>query len=141
MRIAGLALTLLAAGPAAAQQGAAPEPLDSIQRESAVLAIGPFPEASLLLRSRVAGSVFPATEVSLTDRLHLVPPRQRSRGSHSLIGGLIGSAAGIVVCTAISNYITAMNENTGFSTCTTSGYLGFAVGGFAVGALVGYLIK
>jgi hypothetical protein len=33
------------------------------------------------------------------------------------------------------------DEDTGFSTCTTSGYVGFAVGGFAVGALVGYLIK
>jgi len=56
-----------------------------------------------------------------------------------VVGGLIGSAAGTVVCTAISNYI--KDEGTGFSTCTTSGYLTLAVGGFAVGALVGYLIK
>jgi hypothetical protein len=137
MRIAGLALTLLTAGPAAAQQPAAAQPLDSTQRASAVLAIGPSPEASRLLQSLAAAQVLPATQSSLTDRLHLVPPLQRSRGSHALIGGLIGSAAGIVVCTAISNLV---NEG-GFSTCTTSGYVGFAVGGFAVGALVGYLIK
>ena len=83
--------------------------------------------------------MLPATEASLTDRLRLAPPRQRSRGSYALIGGLIGSAAGIVVCTAISNVV--KDEGTGFSTCTTSGYVGFAAGGFAVGALVGYLIK
>ncbi|HEV8600183.1 MAG TPA: hypothetical protein VGQ69_12535 [Gemmatimonadales bacterium] len=116
---------LLAAGPAASQQPAA------------LPAIGPTSPARLLQSQ--AAQVLPATQASLADRLRLAALRRRSRGSHALIGGLIGSAAGIVVCTAISNYV--KDEGTGVSTCTTSGYVAFGVGGFAVGALVGYLIK
>lgn len=134
--LSGLVTLLLAAAPTAAQQAPAPEPSDSARRAPAVLALGPVPAASLLLRSRAAA---PVGQPSLSDRLNLAPLRQRSRGGHALIGGLIGTAAGIVVCTAISNY--AKDPGTGFSTCTTSGYLAFGAGGFAVGALVGYLIK
>ena len=58
---------------------------------------------------------------------------------NALIGGVIGGVAGVVTCTAISN---ATNDpGTGFSTCTTKGYLLFGLGGFGLGALIGALIK
>lgn len=76
---------------------------------------------------------------SLADRLRLDAPQESHRLRHALIGGVIGGATGIVVCTVISNIV--KDSGTGFSTCTTSGYLGFGLGGFGVGALIGVLIK
>ncbi len=61
------------------------------------------------------------------------------RGRHALIGGLIGAAAGVITCTVISNI--ANDPGTGFSTCDATAYLGFGLGGFAVGALIGWLIR
>ena len=61
------------------------------------------------------------------------------RGRHALIGGLIGAAAGVITCTVISNI--ANDPGTGFSTCDATAYVGFGLGGFAVGALIGWLIK
>jgi hypothetical protein len=54
-----------------------------------------------------------------------------------VIGGLIGSVAGIAMCTLISNAF--FNEGTGFSTCTTKGNVLFGAGGFAVGFTIGWL--
>jgi hypothetical protein len=60
------------------------------------------------------------------------------RGRHALIGGLIGAATGIITCTAISNL--SHDPGSDFSTCDAAAYLGFGLGGFAVGALIGWLI-
>jgi hypothetical protein len=76
---------------------------------------------------------------SLADRLRLDAPQESHRLRHALIGGVIGGATGIVVCTVISNIV--KDSGTGFSTCTTSGYLLLGLGGFGVGALIGVLIK
>jgi hypothetical protein len=126
---------LLGAPPVLAQHAVTSQRPDSIPRASAKL--GPAPEAA-----RVIHELAPARNVSvdasaLTDRLRLAPLRQRSRTGHAVLGGVIGAAAGIVVCTAISNYV---NEG-GFSTCTTTGYVVHAAVGFGIGALIGALIK
>jgi hypothetical protein len=63
---------------------------------------------------------------------------ESNRTRNVLIGGVLGGAAGMVVCTVISNLV---NDDGGFSTCTASGYTGFALGGFAVGGLIGYLVS
>lgn len=77
---------------------------------------------------------------SINDRLRLSIPRQRNRAGHALVGGVIGSAAGILVCTGISNL--AKDEGSGFSTCTAKGNVALGLGGgFGVGALIGALIK
>ncbi len=69
----------------------------------------------------------------------LSPLPRRNRAGHAVLGGLIGGAAGIVVCTAISNLV--KDSGTGFSTCTTSGYVSLGLGGAALGAVIGALIK
>lgn len=57
-----------------------------------------------------------------------------------LIGGMIGSVVGIGVCTGISSL---MNDSAkgGFSTCTAKGNIAFGVGGFAVGAVIGAVVR
>ena len=75
----------------------------------------------------------------LNERLRLPAASSPNRLRRALIGGVIGSAAGVVTCTAISNLV--KDRGTGFSTCTTSGYTGFIVGGFAVGALIGAITR
>ena len=74
----------------------------------------------------------------LPDDLALSDAAPTHRGRHALIGGLIGAAAGVITCTVISNI--ANDPGTGFSTCDATAYLGFGIGGFAVGALIGWLI-
>ena len=64
------------------------------------------------------------------------PAKHRSR--NALIGGLIGATTGLVACTVISNL--ANDPGTGISTCDAKAYLGFALGGGALGALIGWLI-
>ena len=90
-------------------------------------------------RTSLTSLTSPTSPSTLTARLRLPPAPARDRTGHVLVGGLIGSAAGIVACTAISNYV--KDKGTGFSTCTTKGYVGFVAGGFAVGAVIGALIK
>ena len=126
---------LLAAPPVMAQPAVALQRPDSIPRVSAKL--GPTPEAARVIHQLAAAQSAPVVESALTDRVRLPPLRQRSRTGHAVLGGVIGAAAGIVVCTAISNYV---NEG-GFSTCTTTGYVVHAGVGFGVGALIGALIK
>lgn len=63
---------------------------------------------------------------------------QPHRARHAVIGGLIGGAAGILACTAISNI--ANDPGSGFSTCDAKAYIGFGLGGAAVGALIGWAI-
>ncbi len=92
----------------------------------------------------------PSSLAALADRAPArVSPSSRSRivfseakgggGRRVLIGGAIGAVAGVAVCTVISNI--AKDPGTGFSTCTTKGYVGFAVGGFAVGAGLGAIVR
>lgn len=127
MRQSVCAVILLALCPAlAAQSGtswpAAPRPTAAI---SGLLPRALFPDPRL-------------ASTSLTARLRLSdPPRHRPR--NTLLGGVIGASAGLVTCTIISNLV--KDSGTGFSTCTTSGYLGFGLGGFAVGAVIGWLLK
>lgn len=64
---------------------------------------------------------------------------ETNRGRSAVIGGIIGSVAGVVVCTGISS-LTNDSADGGFSTCTTKGNLLFATGGFAVGAAVGVVV-
>jgi hypothetical protein len=126
---------LLAAPPLLAQHPVTSQPPDSIPRAGATL--GPAPEAARVIHELAAAQSVAVDQSALTDRLRLAPLRQRSRAGHAVLGGVIGAAAGIVVCTAISNYV---NEG-GFSTCTTTGYVVHAAVGFGVGALIGALIK
>ncbi|MGQ0702035.1 MAG: hypothetical protein ACT4PM_02750 [Gemmatimonadales bacterium] len=92
-----------------------------------------FPVAGF--RQSVAALSLPA------DRPLVILPSQGEthRLRNAVIGGVIGGVAGVVTCTAISNAID--DPGTGFSTCTTNGYLLFRLGGFGLGALIGALIK
>ena len=58
----------------------------------------------------------------------------KDRVGNALLGGAIGTVAGVAFCTAFSNLV---NEGTGFSTCTTRGYLLTGGVGLALGLLVG----
>lgn len=103
--------------------------------------LGAVPAAAQSTLRSALGPAIPLVSLtspaSLNARLRLEPARAKT--GHVLAGGLIGAATGVVACTAISNL--AKDRGTGFSTCTTKGYLGFAVGGFALGAIVGAIIK
>jgi len=66
-------------------------------------------------------------------------PETNNRERNALLGGLIGGVAGVVTCTVISNL--AKDPGTGFSTCTTKGYLIFGGAGFGIGALIGALVR
>jgi hypothetical protein len=56
-----------------------------------------------------------------------------------LLGGAIGAAAGVVVCTVISTLIDDSADR-GLSFCPLDTYLLFAAGGFIVGAGIGLLL-
>lgn len=58
----------------------------------------------------------------------------KDRFRNALLGGAIGTGAGLVFCTIVSNLV---NEGTGFSTCTAKGYLLTGGVGFGLGFLVG----
>jgi len=123
-----IAVLALAAKPVVAQ------PAATSHRPNPTARAAPTP------RDSGATRILPAASPSLTSRLRLEPAlRRRNRAGHAVIGGLIGGVTGIIVCTAISNYV--KDEGTGFSTCTTSGYTGFILGGVALGAVIGALVK
>jgi hypothetical protein len=63
----------------------------------------------------------------------------RDRGDQALLGGAIGAATGVVVCTFISTMIDDSAER-GLSFCPLDTYLLFAGAGFVLGAFVGWLI-
>lgn len=72
-----------------------------------------------------------------------VPLRQEAkshRGRNAAIGGILGAALGIGVCTGISN-IMDDSAKSRVSTCTVGGNLIFGVAGAGVGALIGAAIK
>lgn len=71
-------------------------------------------------------------------RRNLTPPAGFSeRVGRAVMGGAIGAVGGVVFCTIVSNL--AKDEGTGFSTCTTKGYLLTGGVGFGLGFLVGWL--
>jgi len=73
------------------------------------------------------------------ERLRIETAQEGHRARNAVVGGLIGGVTGIVACTVISNI--AKDPGTGFSTCTTKGYLAFGLGGAGLGAVIGSLFK
>ncbi len=69
----------------------------------------------------------------------LIAQASSHRLRNTLIGGAIGGVLGLAACTVISNL--AKDPGTGFSTCTTRGYLLFGLSGAALGAGVGALVR
>jgi hypothetical protein len=57
------------------------------------------------------------------------------RDRNALIGGAIGTVAGLAFCTVVSNMTT--DPAAGFSTCTTKGYLVSGSIGLMLGLLIG----
>ena len=62
------------------------------------------------------------------------------RVRNAIIGGVLGTVAGLGLCTAISNVLDESTKRR-VSTCTATGNLTFGAGGFAVGALIGAAIR
>ena len=79
-----------------------------------------------------------AQTTPITGRAIRMPEASPHRLGNALIGGVIGAAAGAVVCTAISN-IADDSAVDRFTTCTTKGYLLTGGIGFGAGFLVGWL--
>jgi hypothetical protein len=75
----------------------------------------------------VPGNV-PARAVVVTKR----------RGRNALIGGAIGTVAGLTFCTVVSNLVN--DPGSGFSTCTLKGYLLTGGVGFGLGFLIGLTV-
>ncbi len=66
-------------------------------------------------------------------------PGERNRTRQALIGGAIGAAAGLVVCTAFSTLIDDSARG-GLSFCPLDTNLLFIGGGFVLGAVIGWAI-
>jgi hypothetical protein len=73
-------------------------------------------------------STVPARPVAVTKR----------RGRNALIGGAIGTVAGVTFCTVVSNLVN--DPGFGFSTCTLKGYLLTGGVGFGLGFLIGLTV-
>lgn len=86
----------------------------------------------------LAGNPLSAEWPSLSNGVAISSARNH-RVRNAVIGGLIGAATGVIACTVISNI--ANDPGTGTSTCDTKAYIGFALGGAALGALIGAVIK
>lgn len=70
----------------------------------------------------------------------LIPAASRDRGDQALLGGAIGAAAGVVLCTVMSTLVDDSDDG-GLSFCPLDSYLLFAGGGFVLGAVIGWLIS
>jgi hypothetical protein len=66
-------------------------------------------------------------------------PGSRNRTDQALLGGILGAAAGIAVCTAFS---TVINDSArgGLSFCPLDTNLLFGGAGFVLGAVIGWAI-
>lgn len=122
--------------------GAAPLPLGAQQHERPA----PPPVLALSASARPLEIFLGTDAVAFTrvgvwfpggDRLGQSTARHTVR--NAIVGGVIGGAVGILACTLISNTID--DEAAGTSTCTWKGNVAFGVSGFAVGALVGWLVS
>jgi hypothetical protein len=65
-------------------------------------------------------------------------PLDRRRGRNVLIGGAIGTVAGLAFCTVVSNLVN--DPGSGFSTCTLNGYLLTGGIGLTAGLLIGLIV-
>lgn len=111
---------LFVAGPLSAQS----------QSPATLLATQPIQFASwhpAAMPSDVPGP-FPAQPAPLVHR----------RGRNALIGGAIGTVAGLAFCTVVSNLVN--DPGSGFSTCTLNGYLLTGGVGFAAGLVIGLIV-
>lgn len=70
--------------------------------------------------------------------LNEAPGFEHPRARNVLIGSAIGAAAGLVVCTIVSNLVN--DPGSGFSTCTLNGYLLTGGIGLAGGLLIGLIV-
>ena len=105
---------------------------------AAQMSVRLVPDQPVFLQDFPGGAVSSGW-LSPTDRSDLLAAPRNHRVRNAVIGGLIGAATGVVTCTVISNL--ANDPGTGTSTCDTKAYVGFALGGAALGALVGALFK
>ena len=96
--------------------------------------LAPAPLA--LSRSTFASSG--ASSASISAASIRMPSASTHRVRNALIGGVIGAAAGAVVCTAISNIADDAAVDR-FTTCTAKGYLLTGGVGFGAGFLAGWL--
>lgn len=79
---------------------------------------------------------FQSSSGAVAGRL-VAAPRNRKR--HALLGGLIGAAAGVVLCTAVSTLSNDSAEG-GLSFCPLDSYLLIGGAGFVLGAAIGWVI-
>jgi hypothetical protein len=106
---------------------------------STTLAQGP--RAAPVFSVRAAATSDEASAVGrIVPEAVAMPASSPHRVRNALIGGAIGTAAGLVVCTAISNIADDAAVDR-FTTCTTSGYLLTGSIGFGAGFLVGWLVS
>lgn len=82
---------------------------------------------------------FSTASRSLAYRLRLPTAAPHNGRRNALVGGLIGGATGVIACTVISNIVN--DSGTGFSTCDTMAYVGFGLGGAAIGATIGFVLR
>jgi hypothetical protein len=115
--------------------------------KSLVLSLLLFPSIALAQGPRVSPAFHsgPATawdDASTGPRIApgtvAMPAAGSRRARNALIGGGIGAAAGLVVCTIISNIADDAAVDR-FTTCTAKGYLLTGSIGFGTGFLVGWL--
>jgi hypothetical protein len=113
------ALALAVAGPAQAQD---PQPIPAAR--------------PLQFESWAAAS---PVEVSSKLSLARVVPGSRNRTRQALLGGVIGAAAGVAVCTVFSTLINDSAKG-GLSFCPLDTNLLFGGAGFVLGAVIGWAI-
>ena len=88
----------------------------------------------------VTWGAWDSTAAQIAPEAVAMPAPSPHRLRNALIGGAIGTAAGLVVCTAISN-ITDDAGADRFTTCTAKGYLLTGGVGFGAGFLIGWLVS
>ena len=106
---------------------------------SIVLAQGPRAAPPFSVRAAATLEVASATGRIVPEAV-AVPAPSPHQFRNALIGGAIGAAAGVIVCTAISNIADDAAVDR-FTTCTTSGYMLTGSIGFGAGFLVGWLVS
>ena len=96
----------------------------------------PIPGRPLQFESWQAASTI---EVSTKVTVAGLVMGERNRTRQALLGGVIGAAAGVVVCTAFSTLINDSAEG-GLSFCPLDTYLLIGGAGFVLGAAIGWAI-
>ena len=81
----------------------------------------------------------PVADVSNKPSFARLVPDSRNRTRQALLGGVIGAAAGVVVCTAFSTLIDDSIRG-GLSFCPLDTNLLFGGAGFVLGAVIGWSI-